>query len=214
MDRTNQHRISRAVSLLGLLMLAVAVLLAWRNVREANRAGEEALLVCGELRAVILSAPPRPRPDAPPSVPAQTGAEESGAPSETREVVELGGRAYLGLLSVPALALELPILETCTEDGLKHAPCRYSGAASRGDLVIAGHNYPAHFGALKQLSAGDEVLFLSAVGEVYAYRVESMETLEERQVEEMLGGDWDLTLFTCTVPRTNRLAVRCVRAEI
>ena len=33
------------------------------------------------------------------------------------------------------------------------------------------------------------------------------------QTEDMLAGDWDLTLFTCTPGAQNRLAVRCLRSD-
>ena len=36
-----------------------------------------------------------------------------------------------------------------------------------------------------------------------------METLMPTAVEEMESGDWDLTLFTCTVGGRTRVAVRC-----
>ena len=32
-------------------------------------------------------------------------------------------------------------------------------------------------------------------------------------VQEMTDGDWDLTLFTCTVGGKSRVTVRCVLAE-
>ena len=33
------------------------------------------------------------------------------------------------------------------------------------------------------------------------------------QVEDMITGDWDLTLFTCTPGGQLRIAVRCLRAD-
>ena len=46
-------------------------------------------------------------------------------------------------------------------------------------------------------------------GNVFSYEVMALETLAPTAVEEMTEGDWDLTLFTCTVGGTTRLAVRC-----
>lgn len=80
-------------------------------------------------------------------------------------------------------------------------------------LVILGHNYPAHFKELKSLHLGDAVQFTDADGNVFSYTVSDFEQLRPDQVTDMISGDWDLTLFTCTVGGQLRLAVRCVREE-
>jgi sortase A len=40
-----------------------------------------------------------------------------------------------------------------------------------------------------------------------------MEILSPFAVEEMTSGDWDMTLFTCTVGGQSRVTVRCVLEE-
>ena len=47
----------------------------------------------------------------------------------------------------------------------------------------------------------------------YEYGVEEVLTLEGTAVEEMEAGDWDLTLFTCTIGGRLRVTVRCSRTE-
>lgn len=46
-------------------------------------------------------------------------------------------------------------------------------------------------------------------GNVFSYEVVSLETLSTYDVENMTDGDWDLTLFTCTVGGQFRVTVRC-----
>ena len=36
---------------------------------------------------------------------------------------------------------------------------------------------------------------------------------DPKQVKEMVTGEWDLTLFTCTLGNESRIAVRCDRLE-
>ncbi len=96
---------------------------------------------------------------------------------------------------------------------MKLAPCRYAGSAYLNDLIIAGHNYRAHFGALGKLRAGDSVIFTDAGGNRFSYTVSRVEQLSSSALEEMESGDWDLTLFTCTVGGKARVTVRCVRME-
>ncbi len=121
----------------------------------------------------------------------------------------INGYSYLGVLSVPSLGLELPVMENWSEANLKLSPCRYSGTPEDGDMVIAGHNYKTHFSPLKSLPAGAQILFTSVSGTEYVYSVDCMETLSPWQIEEMTSGDWDLTLFTCTASGKARLAIRC-----
>ena len=126
---------------------------------------------------------------------------------------EIDGRSYIGVLRLPSLGLELPVLGAWSDSGSRAAPCRYSGSAYLDNMVIAGHNYSGHFGTLKNLAPGDVLSFTDMDGNVFSYTVVELETLPPYAVEEMTSGDWDLTLFTCTVGGQSRLAVRCEHAE-
>lgn len=133
---------------------------------------------------------------------------EMAMPEET-----IDGRNYIGVLDIPALELSLPIISEWSYDALQTAPCRYSGSAYLDNLVIAGHNYRSHFASLPQLQPGDTVTFTDMDGNVFSYAVSSLETLSSYAISDMTSGDWDLTLFTCTVGGQSRLAIRCDQAE-
>ena len=133
---------------------------------------------------------------------------EMAMPEET-----IDGRNYIGVLDIPALELSLPIISEWSYDALQIAPCRYSGSAYLDNLVIAGHNYRSHFASLPQLQPGDTVTFTDMDGNVFSYAVSSLETLSSYAISDMTSGDWDLTLFTCTVGGQSRLAIRCDHAE-
>lgn len=123
---------------------------------------------------------------------------------------EVQGDDYIGLLEIPSLGLQLPVMSEWSYEGLKVAPCRYSGTAYQGSLVIAAHNYECHFGSIKSLLQGDEVIFVDMDGNRFAYEVVEMEILEPTAIKEMVSGDWDLTLFTCNYSGQARVTVRCV----
>ena len=125
----------------------------------------------------------------------------------------IDGRSYIGVLDIPALGLSFPIISEWSYDALQIAPCRYSGSAYLDNLVIAGHNYRSHFASLPQLQPGDSVTFTDMDGNVFSYAVSSLETPSPYAVSDMTSGDWDLTLFTCTVGGQSRLAIRCDHAE-
>ena len=123
--------------------------------------------------------------------------------------IKISGRQYIGILTIPALGLKLPVLSEWSYPGLRLAPCRYSGSAYDKDLVIAGHNYTQHFGRLKTLSPGDAVSFTDVDGNVFSYQVAEIDTLQPKAVQEMVSGEWPLTLFTCTLSGQARVTVRC-----
>lgn len=123
----------------------------------------------------------------------------------------MDGEQYLGFLSLPAIAVELPVRMEWDMEGLKTAPARYAGSLE-GGLVIGAHNYAAHFGGLSRLQQGDAVYLTDSAGTLHRYTVERIETLEPEDVAQMTDSGWDLTLFTCTYGGQSRVTVRC-RAE-
>ena len=132
------------------------------------------------------------------------------APQKDMPVVTVKGKDYIGILKIPSLELELPIMNAWNEDNLKVAPCRYMGSAYLNDLIICGHNYKSHFLRLRKLHEDDTVSFRDVDGNVFIYKVAAMEAIPATAPEEMESGDWDLTLFTCTVGGRTRDTIRCI----
>lgn len=130
-------------------------------------------------------------------------------PKMEMPVIREDGQDYIGILEIPALELELPVISEWDYTRLRKAPCRYVGSAYTKDLVISAHNYDRHFGRIKTLQEGDRVFFTDVDGNRFAYEVLLRETLNPRPVEAMTEGEWDLTLFTCTVGGSYRVTVRC-----
>lgn len=122
---------------------------------------------------------------------------------------EIDGWAYIGYLEICDLAAELPVITEWSYSGLNVAPCRYSGSAYTNNLVLAAHNYESHFGKLNELSPGSMIIFTDIDGNNFFYEVSLIETLLPTDVEEMTSGEWDLTLFTCTLGGASRVTVRC-----
>ena len=122
---------------------------------------------------------------------------------------EIDGEVYIGTLDIPALELSLPVMSEWSYPKLKLAPCRYKGSAYRNDLIICAHNYNSHFGRLKELEPGDEIVFTDADGNAFFYSVVTTETLAPTAIDEMESSGWDLTLFTCTIGGAKRVTVRC-----
>lgn len=137
--------------------------------------------------------------------------EETSAPEETPAPAAQLNYNVAGFLLIPALELELPVLDEYSESLLNVSVCRYMGSA--GDkpegLVVAGHNYKSHFGNLSKLSVGDEVVFTSLSGTQHNYTVTEKTEINAYDHGALEQDDWDISLFTCTYDGSKRVLVRC-----
>ena len=122
---------------------------------------------------------------------------------------QVDGYDCIGVLSIPVLELELPVLTDWSYAKLKIAPCHYFGSYFQKDFVIAAHNYQSHFGRLTELQPKDLILFTDISGTVYCYEVVLLETLPGNATEEMITSGFDLSLYTCTPGGASRVTVRC-----
>ena len=191
--------------LLGLLCLVIAAGFAMYNRKEASD-GEKTAQVL--LQSVQENIRETELPSA--SQPEQTQPEGGSEPVKRQmPTVPAGNYESIGILAIPVLKLELPVLTDWNYEKLKKAPCHYFGSYYEPDFVIAAHNYNSHFGRLSQLQPGDLVTFTDAAGQVYCYEVVLLETLPATATEEMISSGFDLSLYTCTPGGGNRVTVRC-----
>ena len=180
---------------LGAVLILAALLLLLYNRSEDRRAGQEAESLLEDVRSTMAAnADPEP--------------QEEPAEEITYD--------YAGVIAIPDLSLELPVIDQWNYARLKVAPCRQSGAAADGDLVIAAHNYKSHFGYLDRLEPGASVIFTDMEGTVYRYAVEEIRQLEPEDVEDVssvFSSEYPLVLYTCTPGGKARVAVFCRWAE-
>ncbi len=124
--------------------------------------------------------------------------------------ISIKNNEYVGILSIPEINIELPVINNLTYDNLDIAPCLYYEDNVSDKLIIAAHNYPSHFGNIKNLNIGDYVILKNAENIDFVYQVIQTEILENDDIENMISGDdWNLTLFTCTFSGLERVTVRC-----
>ena len=176
---------------LGAVLILAALLLFLYNRSEDRRAGQEAESLLEDVRsAMAANADPEP--------------QEEPAEEITYD--------YAGVIAIPDLSLELPVIDQWNYARLKVAPCRQSGAAADGDLVIAAHNYKSHFGYLDRLEPGASVIFTDMEGTVYRYAVEEIRQLAPEDAEDVssvFSSEYPLVLYTCTPGGKARVAVFC-----
>lgn len=176
---------------LGAVLILAALLLLLYNRSEDRRAGQEAESLLEDVRSSMAA---------------------NADPDPQEEPVEEITYDYAGVIAIPNLSLELPVIDQWSYARLKVAPCRQSGAAADGDLVIAAHNYKSHFGYLDRLEPGASVIFTDMEGTVYRYAVEEIRQLEPEDAEDVssvFSSEYPLVLYTCTPGGKARVAVFC-----
>lgn len=133
--------------------------------------------------------------------------------SQQMLTTQVDGYECIGVISIPVLELELPVLDDWTYEKLKVAPCLYHGSYNEKNFVIAGHNYEGHFKRLSQLQAKDLIVFTDISGGEHLYEVALLETLPADATEAMITAGFDLSLYTCTPGGGSRVTVRCNAIE-
>lgn len=198
---------------LGLLLMAAALGLSVFNFLENGSAKTSSLEAVNQLDSLRPESPPTSAvlvPDAP----SIAVADYILFPEMEMPVKTVGIYGYIGTLELPTLELTLPIIDQWSGQAFQVAPCRFSGSAYLDNLIIAAHNYPSHFGKLKDLKEGDPVTFTDMDGNVFQYEVAYQEIVGPDDVEAMEGSGCALTLFTCTVGGKDRVTVRCDRVDV
>lgn len=123
----------------GLLLIAAALFLASYNLYDELRAEQAARQVANKLDAYFPS-------EAAPEASTNPAGDQEPLVSDERTVIPdyvlypnmemsvetIDGIDFIGVLRIPTLELELPVISEWNYPNLKSAPCRYSGSAYHG----------------------------------------------------------------------------------
>jgi len=178
---------ARFLIFLGILFMAASGYLQLYNRAENRIASHRSAEVLSDIKTNIENIPP-----------------ESAVSAVSTDSVP-----YIGYLSIPALELELPVMDDWSYEQLKLTPCRFSGSLWEDNLVVMAHNYEDHFGKLSTLIPGEDIYFVDSQGISVPFQIEAVDILPPTAIEEVTENDYDLTLFTCTYGGKNRIVVFC-----
>lgn len=155
---------------------------------------------------------PTPSPEPTPTpTPAPTGKLYERVPGIEMPGEKVNGHEYIGTLSIPSLGLKVPVQRNWSYENLSVSPCRYSGSAYADNLAIIAHTY--HFGKLSSLALDATVTFTDMENNVFRYVVREKNTISPNDANEIAHSGYDLTLVTCTISGTKRVAVYCERVR-
>lgn len=128
------------------------------------------------------------------------GAEDP-APAENRTIIGYG------LIEIPAIELEMPLVKGADSYSLRAAIGWWPQSATMGtagNCAVFGHRmvtYGRHFNRLDELKQGDEVILCNMDGEEFVYVVTGSEIIEPSDLVNKLyehSEGFQLTLVTCT----------------
>lgn len=177
---------------IGILLICCSFMLQVYNIYENRQAGIKSKHIYNQIQEMLLRV-------------------DDNIKTENTSTLNIDGNNYIGTIALPALGLELPIMNDWNNEKMKIAPCRYYGSIYTNDLVLCSHSYDNLLGNIKDLNIGDMAIITDINGDQYIYKVEVVEVLGPDDVTEMIESDFDLTLYTCTKDNLNRMTVRLNR---
>lgn len=130
-------------------------------------------------------------------------------PKMEMPIKQIDGYDYIGYLKIEKLSLDLPIMNEWSYPLIRISPARYEGSIYENNMIILAHNYKSHFGYLYKLNLGDKVEFVDMDNNNFIYEVKEAEEIKRDNINGLLSGNWDLTLFTCTLGGEFRTVIRC-----
>ena len=118
----------------GAVLLLVALSLILYNVYEDRKSGKYAETVLAELKIDISEAAAATSENIEEGITETVEdifskyEEEPTEPvDEVPETVEIDGESYIGILQIPTLGIELPVMAEWSYPNMKKSPCRYVG---------------------------------------------------------------------------------------
>ena len=134
---------------------------------------------------------------------------------KTTEPITYGDDSIIGIISIPKIKLEYPILDKTTKDNMRISITRFSGGDvnKNGNLALAGHNNydGTMFGKNKQLVIGDKIYLTDLQKNTVEYEIKSIFKTDPNDVSILETQDKEkkeLTLITCTNPNKERLIIK------
>ena len=143
--------------------------------------------------------------------------ENSKNDKKEKKIIDLKykGQKVIGLIEIPAIDLEYPILEKTTKLAMATSISRYYGGEINelGNVSLAGHNNYSGtmFGRNKNLKKGDKVLLTDLTGKTLEYEIFDIFVTHPDDTKVLETKDKairEVTLITCKNGRSQRLIIK------
>ncbi len=176
---------------------------------------DETEIIEEEVTVVILNAIPEENTIVSQTETVQTEVEVE-IPKVQKSVANDGTEYYtVGIINIPSINVNYPILSTYSDELLKISPCRFHGPNPNevGNLCIAGHNYKnsKFFSNVPNLVEGDIIEITDLGGNTVQYSVYNKFIVNPNELEctsQLTKGKREITLITCTNDNARRHIIK------
>lgn len=134
---------------------------------------------------------------------------------------QIQGHKVVGIIRIPKINLEYPILETTSKETLNLSITKFWGNQINeiGNVSLAGHNNlnGTMFGKTKKLEVGDIIELTDIQNVTLKYRIFKTYVTDPNEISCILPeqeGVREITLITCTNGNKNRLIVKAREENI
>lgn len=142
--------------------------------------------------------------------------ENSKNDKENKQVdLKYKGYNVIGLIEIPAIDLEYPIIEKTTKLTMATSISRFSGGEINeyGNVSLAGHNNYSGtmFGKNKKLKLNDSILLTDLSGRTIEYEIYDIFVTDPNDTKILETNDEtkrEVTLITCKNGRSERLIIK------
>jgi len=128
--------------------------------------------------------------------------------------------SVIGLIEIPKININYPIISYINDDLLKIAPCRFFGPLPNGpgNLCIAAHNYNNYkfFSKLKNLKLNDSIFIYDLSGNKIEYLVYDIFDTDYDDItctSQETDGKKEITLTTCNNVKNKRTIIKSKERE-
>ena len=128
---------------------------------------------------------------------------------------KIGDYKVIGIINIPKINIEYPILEKTNKESLKLSITKFYGEKinQKGNVVLAGHNNlnKTLFGKINELENGDIIELTDSQMVTVKYQVFNKYVIDPNDIDCIFPIDEntrEVTLITCTNRDKNRLVVK------
>lgn len=141
--------------------------------------------------------------------------EEVKQHEKTTEPIKFDNNSVIGIINIPKIELEYPILDTTTKENMRTSITRFSGGNVNeiGNLALAGHNNydGTMFGRNDELVSGDKIYLTDLQKNTVEYEINSIFVTDPNDVsilETKEEETREVTLITCENGNKARLIIK------
>ena len=134
-----KNKLSIICQILGIILIIVALGLCLYNVIFDYTSGKKSKEALEEIENILQEKP------------IDDSFDYLNNPNKEMPKLNIDGKNYIGIISIPSIDIELPVLNEYTVKNLKQAPVLYKGSIYQNNAIIIAHNSTSHFKKIQKL---------------------------------------------------------------